>query len=69
MTPQTQQTQPRYDGVTDLIPRDFYFIKGIRGEYFNNRLAAEVRARKAFPNETMHEGLARVFHKRFFEEV
>jgi len=58
-----------YDGVTDLVPQDLYHIKGIAGEFYTTKLAADVRARKAFPYETMHEGLARVFHKRFFEEV
>jgi len=63
------QTKQTYDGVTDLIPQDLYHIKGIAGEFYTTKLAAEVRARAAFPHETPPERYARVFNKRFFEEV
>jgi len=68
---QATATRPNqtYDGVTDLIPHDFYYIKGITGEYFTTKMAAEVRARAAFPHEDTGRRYARVFYKRFFEEV
>ena len=52
-----------YDGVTDLVPRVFFFVTGVKGEYFTTKFAAEVRARKAGFN------MAQVYSKRFFEEV
>ena len=64
----TRPTQT-YDGVTDLIPRVFFFVQGVKGEYFTNKMAAEVRANKAFPHESEDKRYARVFYKRFFEEV
>ena len=60
--------KPTYDGVTDLIPQDLYYIHGITGEFYTTKLAAEVRARAAFPHSPT-PGHARVFYKRFFEEV
>tara|TARA_R110000823_G_scaffold45204_1_gene116587 strand:+ start:285 stop:473 length:189 start_codon:yes stop_codon:yes gene_type:complete len=61
--------KPTYDGVTDLIPQDLYYIHGITGEFYTTKLAAEVRARAAFPEESPDRRYARVFYKRFFEEV
>ena len=67
----TTNTKPKqtYDGVTDLVPQDLYFIEGIKGEYFTNKLAAETRAAKAFPHEDPDRRYARVFYRRFFREV
>lgn len=64
-------TQPKqiYDGVTDLIPQDLYHVFGLTGEYFTTKLAAEVRARKAFPHESEDQRYARIFFQRFFKEV
>jgi len=69
MSQTNQQPKQTYDGVTDLIPRDLWYVAGVQGEYFTTKLAAEVRARAAFPHETPPERYARVFYKRFFEEV
>jgi hypothetical protein len=63
------QTKQTYDGVTDLLPRDLWYVAGVKGEYFTNKMAAEVRARAAFPHESEDKRYARVFFKRFFEEV
>jgi len=63
------QTKQTYDGVTDLVPHDLYYVRGITGEYFTTKLAAEVRARAAYPHESEDKRYARVFYKRFFEEV
>ena len=63
------QTKQTYDGVTDLIPQDLWHVHGITGEFYTTKLAAEVRARKAFPEESPDRRYARVFYKRFFEEV
>ena len=58
-----------YDGVTDMVPRDLWYVVGVQGEYFTTKMAAEVRANKAFPHEDYNSCYARVFYKRFFEEV
>lgn len=63
------QTKQTYDGVTDLVPCNLWYVAGVQGEYFTNKMAAEVRARAAFPHETPTDRYARVFFKRFFEEV
>lgn len=59
----------RYDGVTDLVPVEMWYVQGVVGEYFTTRLAAEVRARAAYPQETPDQRYARVFFNRFFKEV
>jgi hypothetical protein len=55
--------------ISEFIPRDLWFVTGVKGEYFTNRLAAEVRARKAFPSEDTYQNHKRVFHKRLYERV
>jgi hypothetical protein len=67
-TTNTRPTQA-YDGVTDLVPINMWFVEGIRGEFFTNKLAAETRAAKAFPHEDPDRRYARVFYRRFFREV
>lgn len=69
-----QSSQPgtstqTYDGVTDLIPINLYHVFGLTGEYFTTKLAAEVRARKAFPNDDPNQRHSRIFYQRFFKEV
>jgi len=63
MSQPNQQSKQTYDGVTDLIPRDLWYVAGVQGEYFTTKMAAEVRARRAGFNS------ATVYFKRFFEEV
>ena len=46
-----------------------WHVRGVTGEFYTTKLAAEVRARAAFPHETPPERYARVFYRRFFEEV
>jgi hypothetical protein len=65
----TTTSQPQYDGVTDLRPIKLYFVHGIAGEYFTTKLAAEVRARAAFPTENPDRRYARIFYRAVFEEV
>ena len=48
---------------------ELWHIHGVTGEFYTTKLAAEVRARKAFPHEDYNSRYARVFYKRFFEEV
>jgi len=48
---------------------NLYYVRGITGEYFTTKLAAEVRARKAFPYESEDERYARIFYQRFYMEV
>ena len=48
---------------------ELWHIHGVTGEFYTTKLAAEVRARKAFPYENKYEHDSRVFYKRFFEEV
>lgn len=69
MTTSHSQPKQTYDGVTDLVPAELFFVQGITGEYFTTKLAAEVRARKAFPHESEDKRYARIFFKRFFKEV
>ena len=46
-----------------------WHVRGVTGEFYTTKLAAEVRARAAFPEESPDRRYARVFYKRFFEEV
>jgi hypothetical protein len=58
-----------YDGVTDLVPVSMWYVVGVTGEYFTTKLAAEVRARAAFPIENPDMRYARVMYRTFFKEV
>jgi len=46
-----------------------WYVRGVVGEYFTTKLAAEVRARRAFPNEDEQERYSRVFFHHFYKEV
>jgi len=48
---------------------ELWYVRGVSGEFFTTKMAAEVRARAAFPHEDTGRRYARVFCKRFFEGV
>lgn len=46
-----------------------FYIAGVSGEYYTTKLAAEIRARAAYPHESPEQREARVFHKQAYMEV
>jgi len=46
-----------------------WYVFGVAGEYFTTKLAAEVRARQAFPDESPRNHYGRVRFKTFFTDV
>ena len=58
------------DEVTDEFKQvQLWHVRGVTGEFYTTKLAAEVRARAAFPEDSPDRRYARVFYRRFFEEV
>jgi len=45
-----------------------WHIHGVTGEYFSTKLAAEIRARNAFPQESADRLYARIFFTKFYKE-
>ena len=45
-----------------------WHVHGVTGEYFTTKLAAEIRARNAFPHESADRLYARVYVTKFYKE-
>ena len=58
-----------YNGVGDLARVTLWYVQGVEGEYYTTKLAAEARARKAFPIEGPDCRYARIFSRSFWKEV
>jgi len=56
------------DTLEGLKQVQLWHIHGITGEYFATKLAAEVRARKAFPYESPDRRYARIYFTKFYKE-
>lgn len=57
------------DTLEGLKQVQLWHIRGITGEYFATKLAAEVRARKAFPHESADRRYARIYFTKFYKEM
>ena len=56
------------DGLA-LLEVDLWYVVGIGGVYYGTKIQAEAAARQAFPEESEDKRYARVFYKRFYQEV
>lgn len=55
--------------IEGLKQVQLWHIRGIAGEFYTTKLAAEIRARNAFPEESADRLYARIFFINFFTEV
>ena len=53
----------------DLEAVDLWYVMGIVGVWYETKMQAEAEARKAFPDEGADKRYARVYYKRFYQEV
>ena len=55
--------------IDGLVEVDLWYVVGCGGVYYGTKIQAEAAARKAFPEESEDKRYARVFYKRFYQEV
>ena len=56
------------DGLA-LLEVDLWYVVGIGGVYYGTKIQAETAARQAFPDEDERRRYARIYYKRFYQEV
>ena len=52
-----------------LVAVDLWYVVGIGGVYYGTKIQAETAARQAFPDEGASRRYARIYFKRFYQEV
>lgn len=55
--------------IDGLVEVDLWYVVGIGGVYYGNKGYAEAAARQAFPEESEAQRYARIYYKRFYQEV
>jgi len=53
----------------DLEAVDLWYVMGIAGVWYETKMQAEAEARKAFLFDDADKRYARVYYKRFYQEV
>ena len=55
--------------IDGLFEVDLWYVIGIGGVYYGTKIQAETAARQAFPDEDERLRYARIYYKRFYQEV